>query len=104
MPAILFDDFFRIYQMRVSSGILAAFAILSVNPPAAAQHGVERPTHLRISGISQGPDSTRNGMERPSFKTHAGVYLSRPLVRLRPSPAIKGPQALYVIAGDDPRP
>jgi hypothetical protein len=72
--------------------------------PAAAQHGGDHPIHLRAAGIFHEQHSNRNGMERPRFRTQAGVYLSRPLVRLRPSPEIRGPQALFVVAGDDPRP
>jgi hypothetical protein len=90
--------------MRVSFRVLTAVAVLSLIAPASAQPSGERPSHLRIVGAQHGSGPNRNGMERPSFKTQAGVFLSRPLVRLRPSPLIKGPQALYVIAGDDPRP
>ena len=94
--------------MRISFGAVAAFATLLVAPlvvsPAVAQTGMELPPRVRHVAEAHGLDSTRNGMERPSFKTHHGVFLSRPLVRLRPSPLIKGPQPLYAIAGDDPRP
>jgi hypothetical protein len=95
-------------QMRISFGAIAAFATVLVAPlvasPALAQAGMGPPPHVRHVAESHGFGATRNGMERPSFKTHNGVFLSRPLVRLRPSPLLKGPQPLYVIAGDDPRP
>ena len=94
--------------MQITFGGLSAFATLIVAPfvvsPAHAQTGAGPLPHVRHIAEAQGIGSARNGMERPSFKTHGGVYLSRPLVRLRPSPLLQGPQPLYVIAGDDPRP
>jgi hypothetical protein len=88
-------------MLRIALLTIAA-AALSVSFAASAETG--HGAHSGRVGVVSPTVPHRNGMERPSLKTHRGHYLSRPLVQIRPSPLIKGPQPLFVIAGDDPRP